>query len=687
MHKRWLTALLTVLLLAAAAGQALAKSSGSYTYDADGDAVPSRAGYIADTVKTAAQIDPSLGSFSAPQDLCVDETDGAVYILDSGNNRVVVLTPELTLRRVIDRFVKADGTAVELQQPTGLYVREGTLYIADPNGKQLLVCADDGTVRQQILRPETNLLPADVDFAPRKVLADSEGNLYASVTGVYQGALLFDAEGNFDGFFGSNEVEVTAALLLDRFWKSLLTDTQAANISRYVPEEFTSFDIDSRDFLYTVTQSDGVSDKIKKLNPTGSSVLRFDRVWENEQGYAGGKKTVPRFADTAVTAEGNVFVLDVQYDRLYEYSGAGELLFICGGAGQQAGTFRTPVAVDTSGEAVLVLDAAKNNLTVLRPTAFARQVHEAVALYTQGRYGDAVGLWRDILKSDHNYTLANVGLGKALLADGQYKEAAECFRLGGDTEGNSDAFKEYRNAIAQRYFPLLCLLVIVLIALLVWWVNRPRRPDRQETLSGGRINPLRMLFHPQDTAEEIKRTGGGSMAISALILLLWFAATVMQVSLTGFRFNPYSAAALNVGLLFLRTVPLFAVWVAANWGVCTLLDGKGRMKDIFITNAYCLIPYTVSLFLYTAMSHLLVDDEAMFMQGILMIGAGWSLLMLFGALAGIHDYFPGKTLGSILLTLLGVLIVLFLLLLVSGLLQKGWAFVYSLVNELLYRVR
>ena len=70
-----------------------------------------------------------------------------------------------------------------------------------------------------------------------------------------------------------------------------------------------------------------------------------------------------------------------------------------------------------------------------------------------------------------------------------------------------------------------------------------------------------------------------------------------------------------------------------------------------------------------------------------MIGAGWSLLMLFGALAGIHDYFPGKTLGSILLTLLGVLIVLFLLLLVSGLLQKGWAFVYSLVNELLYRVR
>ena len=68
-------------------------------------------------------------------------------------------------------------------------------------------------------------------------------------------------------------------------------------------------------------------------------------------------------------------------------------------------------------------------------------------------------------------------------------------------------------------------------------------------------------------------------------------------------------------------------------------------------------------------------------------GIGLAVLMLLAALAGIHDYFPGKTIGSVLLTVLGVLIVLFLLLLVSGLLQKGWAFVYSLANELLYRVR
>lgn len=686
MRKRWIFAALSALWLMTA-GQALAKGNGSYTYDADGDAVPSRAGYTAVAVRTAAQIDPALGSFSAPQDLCVDETDGAVYILDSGNNRVVILEPDLTLRGVVDHFAAADGTELSLHEPTGLYVAGKTMYIADPQGRQVLICQESGKVKRQILRPETELLAADVDFAPRKVLADSEGNVYVSITGVYQGALLFDAEGNFDGFFGSNEVEVTASLLLDRFWKSLLTDTQSANISRYVPEEFTSFDIDGRDFLYTVTQSDGVSDKIKKLNPTGNSVLPFARVWENEQGYAGGKKTVPRFADVAVTSAGNVVVLDMQYDRLYEYTGAGELLFICGGAGEQAGTFRTPAAVDTVGESVLVLDAAKNNLTVLHPTPFAQTVHEAVGLYTEGRYGEAAGLWREILKSDHNYTLANIGLGKALLADGRYKEAAECFRLGGDTEGNSDAFKEYRNAIAQRYFPLLCLLTAGLIALFVWWYNRPRRTDWQTVPSGGITNPLRMLFHPQDTAEEIKRTQSGSFALSALILLAWFAATVMQVSLTGFRFNTYRSADFNVGLLFLRTIPLFMVWVASNWGVCTLLDGKGRMKDIFITNAYCLIPYTASLFLYTALSHLLVDDEAMFLQGLLAIGAGWSVLMLLGALAGIHDYFPGKTIGSVLLTVLGVLIVLFLLLLVSGLLQKGWAFVYSLINELLYRVR
>ena len=92
------------------------------------------------------------------------------------------------------------------------------------------------------------------------------------------------------------------------------------------------------------------------------------------------------------------------------------------------------------------------------------------------------------------------------------------------------------------------------------------------------------------------------------------------------------------------------------------------------------------MFIYTALSHFLVDDEVLFLQWVLYIGIGWSLVMLLGALAGVHDYFAGKTIGSVLLSVLGVLIVVFLILLVASLLQKGYAFVYSIINELLYRI-
>ncbi len=687
--RKILPAALLIVALLAMAFTASAGSMAGYTYDPYGEAVPSRGGYEASKTLTAAQIDPALGTFLQPQDLCVDNTDGAVYVLDSGNNRVVVLNKDLEMSKVLSEFKKADGTAVTLNQPTGIFVAAGKMYIADPQNQQLLVCDTAGNVQLQILRPDTDLLAADTVFAPRKVLADSAGNIYTTVTGVYQGALMFKANGEFDSFFGSNSVEVSAALLLDRFWKNLLSDTQVSHISRYIPEEFTSFDIDERDFLYTVTQSDSVRQKLKKLNPMGTNILTTNAnktFGEQEQLYVNGKLTVSRFTDVAVTESGNIVVLDQQHNRLFEYDSEGDLLFVCGGSGQQAGTFRTPTAVDTIGNDLLVLDAAKNNLTVFTETTFAKTVHEAVDLYSDGLYAEAADMWQEILRNDQNYTLAYISLGKALLADEKFEEAAEYFRLGGDTAGNSDAFKEYRNTLTQKWFPVICLFVVALVGLMIWWYNRPQKPDWRKVRKEGVTNPLHMLIHPMDTAEEIKRYNSGSWLWSCVILVLWFAATVVQVSLTNFRFNPNRPEDLNILLLFLRTIPLFLVWVVANWGVCTLLDGKGRMHEIFITNAYCLIPYTASMFIYTALSHFLVDDEVLFLQWVLYIGIGWSLVMLLGALAGVHDYFAGKTIGSVLLSVLGVLIVVFLILLVASLLQKGYAFVYSIINELLYRI-
>lgn len=63
----------------------------------------------------------------------------------------------------------------------------------------------------------------------------------------------------------------------------------------------------------------------------------------------------------------------------------------------------------------------------------------------------------------------------------------------------------------------------------------------------------------------------------------------------------------------------------------------------------------------------------------------WSGVVMLGVLSGLHEYTFTKTVGSTLLTILGVLVVTFLVFLVFSLIQQAVMFVYSIVNEMLYR--
>jgi len=399
-----------------------------------------------------------------------------------------------------------------------------------------------------------------------------------------------------------------------------------------------------------------------------------------------GKLTDSLFVDIVVSESGVFTALDQRSNRIFQYDSEGELLFVAGGNGSQSGTFLTPSAIEVMDDCLLVLDSQKNNLTILSPTSFGKMVLEAVSYYTDGKYADARSLWDEVLKYDHNYITAYISIGKALMAEEKFKEAAEYFKLGNDREGNSDAFQSYRNEVMQKNFVWICVAAVVLIGLLVWALNRKKNSEKEQREKGW-ISPFAFLFHPMDSAEDMKRHNSGSFIISFIILGVWFVAAVFKFAATGFRFNTNNVDMLNLGLLFLTTVPVFVVGVVSNWGVCTLMNGKGRMKDIWIGGSYCLIPYIVSNFIYVILSHFFVLSEQIFLDWILWIGIIWSACMLFGVLSGIHDYSFKSTLGSVFLTAVAMLIVAFLILLVVSLLQQAFAFVSSIVNELIYRIR
>ena len=668
----------------------------SYTYNAWDESVPSPAGYEPAGVYTGEDL--GAGMLKAPSDLYVDE-EGNVYLSDTGNNRVLVLGEDFTLRRTEDTVLQ-DGEERALQSPAGVFVdKQGLLYICESGGGRVVAVDGENRVRAVFGRPESELIPENLDFVPSKVLVNRLGMVFVIVDGFYMGAITYDKDGSFKGFYGSNQVEVTLEVLVSSFWKGLFSQEQKDKMARYVPIQYTNFDLDAEGFIYTCTQTTKTSlDEIKKLNSQGKNVLPVPErntgvkgdYGDLEKGWLNAKRVDSQFVDICVDAAGFIHALDYTRGRIFQYDQESRLLQVFGASGSQEGTFKTPVAIDSLGDNLLVLDSTKCQVTVFRPTAFGALVKEAVLLYNDGRYGEARELWNQVLQDNVNYEIAYDGIGKAQFEEGEYAAAMASFRIAYNRDNYSKAFKESRSAFIRSAFPWLAGGLAVLIAG-IWVLVRIRR--RRPATAEGPVRPgirtargiLRLLSHGTEEYAELKVHRTFSLKASLLILLCWFAAAVAGRQLTGFIFNRNNLEELNILTLFASTVGLFALAAVGNWAVSTLLDGKGRFGEIWISLSYAMIPYVISTVLYTLCSNAMVAEENAFLLILQWVGILWSFYLVMSAMMAVHQYSFGKALVCLLLTAVAVVFMLFLFVLFFGLIQQFIAFFRTIYNELMFR--
>lgn len=157
--KKFLLTALAALVTFSSCGGALADTELPYTtynYDYWGYIVYTPAAYVPAGSITGASFQyngQSLGAFKNPQDLCVAQ-DGTVYLADSGNNRIVLLSSDMTkVVRVITGF-ENHGVADTFQTPTGVAVaNDDTLYIADSLNRRVVVLNPDDTLNRIIEIP------------------------------------------------------------------------------------------------------------------------------------------------------------------------------------------------------------------------------------------------------------------------------------------------------------------------------------------------------------------------------------------------------------------------------------------------------------------------------------------------------------------------------------------------------
>lgn len=668
-----LTALLLTML--PTASLAAEGTSPQYTYDYWEQAVPTSPAYLAGGVYFGADI--GVDALNKPSDLFV-AGDGNVYVLDAGNSRIVVLHPDMTLDRVVTP-TREDGSPLVFQEAEGLFVAsDGRIMVADKKGMMVYICDAQGRLIRSIGTPTSNVVQEGFEFLPTKVLEDSAGVLYVLSSGCYNGALQFDTDGSFMGFYGSEKVTLTAKVLMNYFWKNVLTETQAGNLARTLPVEFVSFCIDQKDFIYTIRRGNDVkSGQVRKLNAKGANVIP-DEVF-------GDRVDDPMLTDIVVDDEGFISILDASSGRVFQYDQESNLLFAFGGKGNQAGCFASAAALESIGDRLLVLDRERGSITVFDPTAFARNIRKGSLLYSDGRYQEAMEPWKEVLASDYHYELANLGLGKAYEGLGDYRQAMTYFKLGNDRELYSGAFREYRSDLLRNYFALFMVLVVAAIVVPVVLISRKKKG---EVYAGGRPKrkyPLYCMFHPLNGYTDLKDEKSGSFWLSNGVLLAFLVVSVLIRQVTGFTFNENRTDQFNLMVTICSTIGIFIAFILCNWAITTIMDGKGRFLEIWTFCAYALMPYILGMTVVVILSNVLTGDEGAFYEMARWLVLIWTGFSMFIAIKEVHQFSVRKTVATLLLTFMGMVIVVIIVAILYSVFGQFVGFLATLGTEITLR--
>jgi sugar lactone lactonase YvrE len=471
----------------------------------------------------------SIGTadFKDAQGMCT-APDGTVYIADKGNNRIVIIEPDLrSVRGVITGFdlagnkcckeldvrcrccggteLRCRGGCEKFNAPHGVALGEdGRIYVADTGNLRVVVLdvsdavADDDAVLHGvvvsmiIIDPKSDAFEETFVFDPLKVAVDFAGRVFVIKTGAYQGIMTFNQEGDFIGFYGTINVSIST---WQRFWLFVSTSEQRERL--FIATEFTGLDVDDMGFIYA-SNKDSSTQAVRRLNPTGGDVIRRAdnskltgvnrslsgdlHTWINASSDFSGNSDI---VDVTYRGKGIYSILDTQRGRIFTYDHEGNLLYIFGGRGNQAGTFSpAPVAIAAQDGRILALDSQKNEIIVFEQTRYGELINQAVSLRYDGEEALAVDTWREVLKLHETFELANAGIGKAYLTAGDNKMALHYLKLGMDKRHYAIAFRRYRNEVLKDNIHWIFTGGFILIAgFAAWRIVRNRKKEHEGGLT------------------------------------------------------------------------------------------------------------------------------------------------------------------------------------------------------------
>lgn len=194
--------------------------------------------------------------------------------------------------------------------------------------------------------------------------------------------------------------------------------------------------------------------------------------------------------------------------------------------------------------------------------------------------------------------------------------------------------------------------------------------------------PTYILAHPFDGYDEFKVQKKGKMWVAITMIALFALLNIITFQFEAFIINPRNPLDLNNIEQIFSVVLIIGLFVAGNWSVTTLMEGKGTFKEILMVTGYSLFPIVIIGFPAVFLSNYLTLDEISFYTlavSLSYVMTGW---MLFMGILNIHEYGLFKTILCFLGTVVSMLVMMFIGLLFFDLIQQFVSFIAAIIEEL-----
>lgn len=194
-----------------------------------------------------------------------------------------------------------------------------------------------------------------------------------------------------------------------------------------------------------------------------------------------------------------------------------------------------------------------------------------------------------------------------------------------------------------------------------------------------------VIFHPADGFWDLKREKRGSLSAALTFVALTVLTLGIEKLNTAFLFNENRISEVNVMVDVITVLLVFTLWCVANWCTTSLMDGKGRMKDIFTAIGYALFPIVLIRLPLVLVSFCITAEEGAFYYIFGFIAYAWTVILIFMGTMMTHEYSLGKTVFTCIITVLGMGIILFIGLLFFNVISEIVVFISTIYKEVRFR--